>query len=114
MHDISIKGVSVRTGSIDVLAYIEGKFGFKTLAGLAFCFGSTTLHHGFRSLTTSSKECLCLWKRFLWAGNATWGIIIISLGSSPSLYQVAAASLCTSQVCWKSFLERVQDSTGLR
>ena len=45
--------------------------------------------------------------RFLWSDNATWGIIIISLGSSPSLYQVAAASLsapakCAEKASWNA------------
>ncbi|KAJ8654300.1 hypothetical protein O0I10_009995 [Lichtheimia ornata] len=34
---------------------IEGKFGFKVLADLAFCFGSTTPHHGF-SVSSNQQQ----------------------------------------------------------
>ncbi|KAJ8657865.1 hypothetical protein O0I10_006393 [Lichtheimia ornata] len=45
-----------RIGSIDVLYCIEGKFGLKTLTGLAFCFVSATLHHVYRFTAIQQQE----------------------------------------------------------
>ncbi|CDH53338.1 predicted protein [Lichtheimia corymbifera JMRC:FSU:9682] len=78
-----------RTRSIDMLACIEGKFGFEALARLTLGFGSTTLYTPWFSVSNNQQQSVFMYmeKASFWSGDAAWGIII-SLGSTPSLYQM--------------------------
>ncbi|CDH57509.1 predicted protein [Lichtheimia corymbifera JMRC:FSU:9682] len=58
-------------------------FGFKKRARLAFCLGSTTLHHGFSVSSNYQRRVFTYMKKVLVRQCNFWGIIISGFDSQP-------------------------------
>ncbi|CDH54396.1 predicted protein [Lichtheimia corymbifera JMRC:FSU:9682] len=85
----------VRCYSRSTVGVNRGQLWFQDVGSFGVLF---RLHTWFSiSSNQLQKVFICIWKKAsFWSGSAT-GASSISLGSTPSLYQVAAGSLCTSQ-----------------